>query len=181
MDNRIGGFIIARVMERLAAAAPMASTVYAVNAVQEEIGGNGARMVTYRLRPNVAVVLDVTHATDSPGLSKTKHGAVTLGGGPTVTHGTANHPLVVQRLMEVAEAASIPLQHEASSRSTGTDTDDIFASRMGIPSALVSLPMRYMHSTVEMVDLRDVQHCIDLLTAFAQALQPDDTFKHNIA
>lgn len=177
LDNRIGGFIIAQVLARLAEADERPeATVYAVNAVQEEIGGHGARMVAYRLRPTLAVVLDVTHATDSPGISKEKHGRVRLGGGPAVTHGTANHPKVVERLLAVAEAEDLPIQHEASSRFTGTDTDDIFASRSGIPSALVSLPMRYMHSTIEMVDLEDVARCITLLAAFARSIRPDDRF-----
>lgn len=176
VDNRIGGFIIAQVMQRLAEGAAHAAHVFAVNAVQEEIGGNGAKMVTYRLQPNVAVVLDVTHATDTPGINKDQHGKVVLGGGPTVTHGTANHPRVVQRLIAVAEAEGIPLQHEASSRYTGTDTDDVFVSRAGVPSALVSLPMRYMHSPVELVDLADVERCIRLLTAFARSVQPGDRF-----
>ncbi len=185
LDNRIGGYIIAQVMSRLAAARKskkkcLASSVYAVNSVQEEIGGNGARMVTYRLRPTVAVVLDVTHATDSPGISKSKHGDVKLGGGPALTHGTANHPAVVKRLMEIAEKEKIPVQHEASSRFTGTDTDDVFVSRAGVPSALVSLPMRYMHSTTEMVDLGDVDMVIRLLTAFSLSLKAGEEFKASI-
>ncbi len=180
LDNRIGGFVIAEVLARLAAEERPASTVYAANAVQEEIGGHGARMLAYRLRPSVAVVLDVTHATDSPGVSREKHGHVRLGGGPTVTHGTANHPAVVARLVEVAGREDIPLQHEASSRFTGTDTDDIFASRSGVPSALVSLPMRYMHSTVEMVDLDDVDRCVRLLAAFARSVAADDVFRAEI-
>lgn len=177
LDNRIGGYIIAEVAAALAGGPPTDATVHAVNAVQEEIGGNGARMITYRLEPTVAVVLDVTHATDTPGLSAARHGATKLGGGPSVTHGTANHPLVVERLMAVAEAEGIPLQHEASSRFTGTDTDDVFVSRSGVPSALVSLPMRYMHSPVEMVDLEDVDRCIRLLTAFARSVRDDDAFR----
>lgn len=182
LDNRIGGYIIAQVMSRIADARkgkkkkPPCS-IYAVNAVQEEIGGNGARMVTYRLEPTVAVVLDVTHATDSPGISKSKHGEVKLGGGPALTHGTSNHPAVVKRLMEVAEKEGIPIQHEASSRYTGTDTDKVFISRAGVPSALVSLPMRYMHSTTEMVDLDDVEQVIQLLTAFSLALKAGDDFR----
>lgn len=176
LDNRIGGFIIAEVMHRLAESPPTA-TVYAVNAVQEEIGGNGARMITYRLQPDIAVVLDVTHATDSPGISATKYGAVKLGQGPTLTHGTANHPLVVERLLKLAEENSISIQHEASSRYTGTDTDDVFVSKTGVASALVSLPMRYMHSTVEMVDLGDVEQCITLLTAFARSVKSADAFR----
>ena len=181
LDNRIGGYIIAQVMQHLSGKKKKPEcTVYAVNAVQEEIGGNGARMVSYRLHPSCAVVLDVTHATDSPGIDKTKHGDVRLGKGPTLTHGTSNHPLVVKRLMEVAEKEDIPLQHEASSRTTGTDTDKIFVSKTGIPSALVSLPMRYMHSTVEMVDTNDVDMVIKLLTGFAKAMKADDTFGSSI-
>ena len=177
LDNRIGGFIIAQVMERLSKQIKKPDvTVYAVNAVQEEIGGNGARMVSYRLHPSCAVVLDVTHATDSPGIDKPKHGDVKLGGGPTLTHGTSNHPLLVQHLMKVAEKEEIPIQHEASSRFTGTDTDKIFTSKTGIPSALVSLPMRYMHSTVETVDMKDVEYVIRLLTAFALHLEAGETF-----
>ena len=177
LDNRIGGYIIAQVMARLSEKKKKPEcTIYAVNAVQEEIGGNGARMVTYRLDPSCAVVLDVTHATDSPGIEKTKHGDVRLGKGPTLTHGTANHPVLVQRLMDVAQREEVPIQHEASSRFTGTDTDKIFVSKTGIPSALVSLPMRYMHSTVEMVDTRDVEMVIKLLTAFAQSMKPGDTY-----
>ncbi len=185
LDNRIGGYIIAQVMSRLAAARKksrkkLPASVYAVNAVQEEIGGNGARMVTYRLEPTVAVVLDVTHATDSPGISTSKHGDVKLGNGPSLTHGTANHPAVVKRLMDVAAKQKINIQHEASSRFTGTDTDDVFVSRAGVPSALVSLPMRYMHSTVEMVDQADIESVIKLLTAFCQSVKADDAFRAEI-
>ena len=181
LDNRIGGFIIAQVIARLAEADPRpAATVYALNAVQEEIGGFGARMASYRLIPDVAVVLDVTHATDTPGLDQAKHGQIKLGGGPTVSHGAANHPRVVERLMVVAAEAGIPLQHEATSRSTGTDTDSIFITRSGIPSALLSLPMRYMHSPVETVDLEDVERCIALLTAFARSIKEDDVFRAEI-
>lgn len=180
LDNRLGGFVLTQVLAQLAGGAPHAATVHALNAVQEEIGGNGARMAAYAIRPDVAVVLDVTHATDSPGIDHAKHGEVRLGGGPTVTHGTVNHPAVVARLVAVAEAEGIPLQHEASSRFSGTDTDVIFSSRAGIPSALVSIPMRYMHSTVETVDLRDVEHAARLLTAFARSLQAGDTFRADV-
>lgn len=182
LDNRIGGFIIAQVLANLAKQKKRpAASVVALNAVQEEIGGNGARMATYRLRPDMAVVLDVTHATDSPDIENKKYGEVKLGGGPSITHGTANHLLVVKRLLEVAEKEDISVQHEASSRYTGTDTDDIFVSRAGIPSALVSLPMRYMHSTVETVDLRDVEAVIKLLTGFARSIEVDQSFKVDIA
>lgn len=181
LDNRIGGYIVAQVLARLAKGKRRpAATVIGVNAVQEEIGGHGARMIAHRLMPDVAIVLDVTHATDTPETNHRKHGEVTLGGGPSLTHGSANHPEVVQRLMHVAEKSKIPLQHESSSRFTGTDTDVIFNQKEGIPSALVSLPLRYMHSVVEMADLRDVDQTIDLLAAFAHALKPGDRFHVNL-
>ncbi len=177
LDNRIGGFIIAEVIARLSKRKTrLPSTVYAVNAVQEEIGGNGAMMISHRLMPDVAVVLDVTHATDTPNVDEKKHGAVKLGGGPTLTHGGANHIEVVKRLIEVAEKEKIPLQHEACSRNTGTDTDVIFTQQHGIPSALVSLPLRYMHSVVEMAHFQDIEHVICLLTAFATSVKAKDVF-----
>ena len=177
LDNRLGGFVLTQVLGELSRGTKHAATVTALNAVQEEIGGNGAKMAAFAIEPDVAVVLDVTHATDTPGIEKAKHGEVTLGAGPTVTHGTVNHPAVVERLIEVAEAEGIPLQHESSSRYSGTDTDVIFTSRAGVPSALVSIPMRYMHSTVETVDLGDVEHTVALLTAFARSVRPADTFR----
>ena len=177
LDNRIGGFIIAQVIANLSRRKkPLTSTVYAVNAVQEEIGGHGARMAAHRLMPDIAIVLDVTHATDTPGIEHARHGEVKLGAGPSITHGTCNHPLVVQRLIDVAAKAKIPLQHESSSRYSGTDTDVIFTTREGIPSALVSLPLRYLHSVVEMANLDDVDRVITLLTAFAESVTPADDF-----
>jgi len=175
VDNRLGSFIIAQVMKNLSKSKPEC-TVYAVNAVQEEVGGYGAKMVTYRLKPDVAIVFDVTHSTDSPGVDKNKHGSVQMCKGPTVTHGKCNHPLVVERLMKVAKVKKIPLQHESSSYYSGTDTDQIFHVEQGIPSALVSVPLRYMHSVVEMVQTDDVQKAIDLLTEFVKSVKTDDDF-----
>jgi endoglucanase len=177
LDNRLGGFILAEVAARLAQTKKRpAATLIAVNSVQEEIGGHGARMVAHRLMPDVCVVLDVTHATDTPGIDEAMHGEVKLGGGPSVTHGTCNHPKVVRRLLKVAADEKIPLQHESSSRYSGTDTDVIFQVREGIPSALVSLPLRYMHSVVEMADLRDVEKVIKLLAAFVASISDEDEF-----
>ena len=177
LDNRMGGFILSQVIANLSRGKKKPhSTVIAVNAVQEEIGGHGAKMVAHRLQPDVCVVLDVTHATDTPGIEHAMHGEVTLGGGPSITHGTCNHPLVIKRLMECADKLDIPIQHESSSRYSGTDTDVIFTVREGIPSGLVSLPLRYMHSVVEMVDLRDVERVIALLTAFVESVSESDDF-----
>ncbi|MEI6714439.1 MAG: M42 family metallopeptidase [Verrucomicrobiota bacterium] len=176
LDNRIGGFIISQVMAQLHGSRPIANVI-ALNAVQEEIGGHGARMAAYRLQPEVCIVLDVTHATDTPGISADEHGEVELGEGPSLTHGACNHPEVVRRLMEVADKCGIPIQHESASRFTGTDADVIFEVRDGIPTALVSLPLRYMHSVIEMADLRDVQRVIDLLVGFVRSLQKGEQFR----
>jgi putative aminopeptidase FrvX len=177
IDNRIGGFILSEVLANLSRPdARPGATLFAVNAVQEEIGGTGMQMISYRLEPSVAIVLDVTHATDSPGIDRNKHGSITLGNGPTVTHGAANHPTVVQRLISLAEELQIPIQHEASSRTTVTDTDRVYHTKGGIPSALVSVPLRYMHSTVEMVDLADVERCILLLAQFVRSVTSKDEF-----
>lgn len=176
LDNRLGGFIIAQVLKNLSQGKIPAWNVVVLNSVQEEIGCYGARMATYRLSPDAAVVFDVTHATDTPGIKNEKYGKVEMRKGPTITHGGCNHPNVVARLVETAQKKKIPLQHEASSRHSGTDTGVIFMTKEGIPSALVSLPLRYMHSAVEMVDLSDVEKTIDLLTGFVQSLSAKDEF-----
>jgi putative aminopeptidase FrvX len=177
IDNRIGGFILSQVLENLTTHNTRpAGTLFAVNTVQEEIGGSGMKMISYRLEPSVAIVLDVTHATDSPGIDRNRNGWIKLGNGPTVTHGTANHPEVVKRLVALASELEIPIQHEASSFTTGTDTDHVYAMRGGVPSALLSLPMRYMHSTVEMVDLADVERCVALLTHFVRSIASKEEF-----
>ena len=180
LDNRLGGFVIAETLRRLSEGERPEATVIAANCVQEEIGGYGAAMSAYALEPDVALAFDVTHATDTPGLNHAKHGKVEMGGGPSVTHGTSVHPLVVERLMEVAEGVDLPLQHEASSRRTGTDTDAIFRQRGGVPSALMSVPLRYMHSMSELVDLGDLERCIELQVAFARSLSAGDTFRASL-
>ena len=182
LDNRIGGYIIAQVMKRIATGTRKpAFSLICLNAIQEEIGGHGAVMATYRLQPNACICLDVTHATDTPGLDTAKHGSIKLGGGPSLTHGTANHPLVVERLIEVAAAAKIPIQHEASSRFTGTDTDKIYNSRSGVPSALVSMPLRCMHSVVETAHLDDIENTITLLAGFVLSLKDKDEFHQKLS
>jgi endoglucanase len=175
IDNRLGGFIIAQAVARLAEDRP-SWQVQAANSVQEEIGGHGAKMIAHRLEPDAAIAFDVTHATDSPGIDSKKHGGIEIGEGPTVTHGTANHPQLVERVIEVAEAEDIPLQHMSSSRRTGTDTDSIFKTRSGVPSVLLSVPLRYMHSTVEVVDTEDIEHCVQLYAALVRSFSPDEAF-----
>ena len=175
IDNRLGGFIIAQALERLASDRP-AWSVQAANSVQEEIGGDGAKMIAHRLNPDAAIAFDVTHATDSPGINSKKHGSIEIGEGPTVTHGTANHPQLVERVIEVADVEDIPLQHMSSSRRTGTDTDSIFKTRSGVPSVLLSVPLRYMHSPVEVVDTEDIEHCVQLYAALVQSFTPGEEF-----
>ncbi|MBK1831488.1 M42 family metallopeptidase [Verrucomicrobiaceae bacterium R5-34] len=181
LDNRIGGFIIAQVMKKIAKAKSKPNhSLLCLNAIQEEIGGSGAKMATHRLMPSVCICLDVTHATDTPGLSAAQYGEVKLGQGPSLTHGSANHPLVVERLMAVAEKSEIPIQHEAASRFTGTDTDKIFDVQHGVPSALVSLPLRCMHSVVETAHWDDIEATIDLLAAFVSSLKAGDDFSQKL-
>ena len=176
-DNRIGTWAVAETLRLLAPhVKKLGCEVCAVANVQEEVGLLGARQIAYSLKPDVALVVDVTHATDYPTVSKEQHGDVRLGRGPTLTHGGCNHPEVVARLEAVAEAKSIPLQHEAMSASSGTDTDVIFWTRGGIPSALISLPNRYMHSPVEVVNLKDLAQIPELMAAFAQSVKKGETF-----
>ena len=180
-DNRIGTFAVAETLRLLKESkARLQAEVCAVSNVQEEVGLLGARQIAYSLKPDVAVVVDVTHATDYPTVNKPQHGDIKVGCGPSLTHGGCNHPEVVARLEEVAKAKKISLQHEATSGTSGTDTDVIFWTRGGIASALVSLPNRYMHSPVEVVSLRDLEQIPQLLAAFAASLKKQEEFKVKI-
>jgi len=154
--------------------------VCAVSNIMEEVGLLGARQIAYSLKPDVALVVDVTHATDYPTVNKQQHGDVKIGRGPTLTHGGCNHPDVVARVAAVAKEKKIPLQHEAQSSSSGTDMDVIFWTRGGIPSALISLPNRYMHSPVELVSLKDLEKIPELLAGFALSLKQGEQFKVKI-
>jgi len=180
-DNRIGTFAVAEALRLLKPSRPkLRAEVCAVSNVQEEVGLLGARQIAYSLKPDIALVVDVTHATDYPTVSKAQHGDTKVGHGPTITHGGCNHPEVVARLETIAKARKIPLQHEAMSSTSGTDTDAIFWTRGGIASALVSLPNRYMHSPVEVVSLDDLEQIPELLAAFAASLKQGEQFKVKI-
>lgn len=179
-DNRIGTWSVAEALRLLSGEKRLRAEVCAVSNVQEEVGLLGARQIAYTLKPDVALVVDVTHATDYPTVNKAQHGDVRLGAGPTITHGGCNHPEVVARLERVAKARKIPLQHEATSATSGTDTDVIFWTRGGIASALVSLPNRYMHSPVEVVSLKDLQMIPELLAGFCGSLRAGEQFKVRI-
>ncbi len=180
-DNRIGTFAVAETLRLLKeSGVKLHAEVCAVSNVQEEVGLLGARQIAYSLNPDAALVVDVTHATDYPTVSKHQFGDIKLGGGPTLTHAGCNHPAVVARLETVAAEQKIALQHKAMSGSSGTDTDVIFWTRGGIASALVSLPNRYMHSPVEVVNLKDLEKIPELMAAFARSIQPGEQFKVKI-
>jgi putative aminopeptidase FrvX len=180
-DNRIGTFAVAETLRLLKESkTKLQAEVCAVSNVQEEVGLLGARQIAYSLKPDMALVVDVTHATDYPTVNKPQHGDVKVGAGPTITHGGCNHPDVVARIEQVAKNKKIALQHEATSGTSGTDTDVIFWTRGGIASALVSLPNRYMHSPVEVVSLRDLEQIPQLLAGFAASLKRGEEFKVKI-
>jgi len=180
-DNRIGTFAVAEALRLLVPQKrKLKAEVCVVSNIMEEVGLLGARQIAYSLKPDVALVVDVTHATDYPTVSKQLHGDIKLGGGPAVTHGICNHPAVVERLEQVAAQLKIPLQHEATSATSGTDTDAIFWTRGGIASGLISLPNRYMHSPVEMVNLRDLAQIPELMAGFALSLKHGEQFKVRI-
>jgi endoglucanase len=178
LDNRIGGFVIAHAMKELRnRKKDLKVNVIALNSVQEEVGGFGARMMSFRHMPDAALVTDVTHATDTPGINNKEHGTVKLGKGPSVQHGGANHRAIVELIEKTAKKQKIDIQHEATSVRTGTDTDSIFYQKTGIPSALISLPLRYMHSPVETASLSDVENLVNLMAETILAMKEDQVFE----
>jgi putative aminopeptidase FrvX len=180
-DNRIGTFAVIETLRLLKESeGPLNAEIIAVSNIMEEVGLLGARQIAYTLKPDLALVVDVTHATDYPTVNQCAHGDVKLGHGPALTHGGCNHPVIVERLESVAKQQKIKLQHEAMSNTSGTDTDVIFWTRGGIPSALISLPNRYMHSPVEVVNLRDLEQIPQLMAAFARTLKRGEEFKVTI-
>ncbi len=174
-DNRIGVWSAGEALRQLAEKRPKVC-VTAVSTVQEENGLYGATMAGYSTKPDVALVVDVTHGTDIPNCSKPKHGDVRLGLGPVISFGSSNHPIVVQRLLDVAAQEGIPVQREANPRHTGTDADAFFLQRGGVPTASLGLPNRYMHSPVEVIDLADLEAMAKLLAAFCRSVTPGESF-----
>ncbi len=164
LDNRAGGFMIAEVARLLREnKQKLPFGLYIVNAVQEEIGLRGAEMIAHRIKPNVAIVTDVTHDTTTPMINKITQGDLSCGKGPVISYAPAVHNNLNKLLIETAQENSIPFQRQASSRSTGTDTDAFAYSNDGVVSALISLPLRYMHTTVEMIHKEDVDNVIRLI------------------
>ncbi|CAA9508072.1 MAG: Deblocking aminopeptidase [uncultured Solirubrobacteraceae bacterium] len=177
MDNRLGCYIAYEAARLVAEAGGAPGDVAAVAVAQEEITFAGARTTAYSLRPAVAIVVDVTFATDGPGTSEKELGKHRFGSGAVLTRGSTLDPSVFELLHEAGEAEGIPFTVSASARSTGTDADAFHLSRGGIPTAVVSVPLRYMHSPVEMVQLDDVDACARLIAAFAQRLPADVSFE----
>jgi putative aminopeptidase FrvX len=177
IDNRIGAFVVLEALRLLAKDRPRAS-VTAVATTREEIAatGGGARSSAVRLEPDVAIAVDVTHATDYPGVDKRKHGDYRLGGGPVISRGASVSEIVFDLLVEAADAEKIPYRVEAASRDTHTDAEAIFNAHRGVATGLVSVPNRYMHSPNEMVALEDLDRTARLLAAFARKLGPDTSF-----
>ncbi|HNF30085.1 MAG TPA: M20/M25/M40 family metallo-hydrolase, partial [Chitinophagaceae bacterium] len=172
-DNRIGGFMIAEVARLLKEnKKKLPFGLYVVNAVQEEIGLRGAEMIARRIKPNVAIITDVTHDTQTPMINKIIEGDVACGKGPSPTYGPAVHNKLLQLVEDTANKKKIPLQMRTVSRSTGTDTDSFAYANDGCPSVLISIPLRYMHTTVEMLHKKDIENTIQLIYETVVALTP---------
>ena len=177
MDNRLGCFVALETARLVAEAGGAPGDVFGVGVAQEEITFAGARTTAYSLRPDVAIAVDVTFATDAPGLDEKELGCHRFCTGPVIGRGSTLDPVVFELLYETAENEGIPFTVAASARATGTDADAIHFAAGGIPTGVVSIPLRYMHSPVEMVQLDDVENTARLLAAFAQALKPDTDFR----
>lgn len=177
IDNRIGAFVVLEALRMLVRPKPKAS-VHAVATTQEEIAwtGGGARTSAAGVDPLVAIVVDVTHATDAPGIEKKEVGEFRLGGGPVLSRGSAVNPVVFDLLVETAEREKIPYAIQAAPRDTGTDADAIHTAQRGIATGLISVPNRYMHSPNEMVSLDDLERTAELLAAFARRVTPTSDF-----
>jgi endoglucanase len=176
MDNRLGCYVAYEVSRLVSEAGGAAGDVVAVAAVQEETTFGGATTTAYALRPDLAIIVDVTHATDAPGVEVNEVGSHPFGSGPVIERGSNLNPRVVELLYETAEAETIPFTVQASARSTGTDLDAMHLSRGGIPCGSIGLPLRYMHSPVEMVDLEDIANAAKLIAAAAQRLTAGTSF-----
>jgi putative aminopeptidase FrvX len=179
LDNRMGGFMIAEVARRLSEnKKKLPFGLYIVNSVQEEIGLRGAEMISRRIKPDLAICTDVTHDTGSPMYNKKESGNLKCGLGPVVCYGPAVQNNVLKMIIQTAEKKKIPFQRQAVSRSTGTDTDSFAYSAEGVASALISLPLKYMHTTVETVHKEDVENVINLIYEVLLQAKPDQDYRY---
>jgi len=180
LDNRMGGFMIAEVARLLKEnKKKLPFGLYITNSVQEEVGLYGATMIAETIKPNIAIVTDVTHDTTTPMIEKKKEGEQQCGKGPVIFYAPSVHHTIRELIVETARAKEIPFQRAAASRSTGTDTDAFAHSNGGVPSALISLPLRYMHTTVEMVSKEDVGNVIQLIYETMLKISPEMTLKYH--
>ena len=179
IDNRAGGFMIAEVARLIKEnKKELPFGLYITNSVQEEVGLRVAEMITQTIQPDLAIVTDVCHDTTTPMINKKEQGHTRIGDGPVISYAPAVHNLLRERIIETAEANEIPFQRLASSRFTGTDTDAFAYSNGGVASALISLPLRYMHTTVEMVQKEDVENVIRLIYETLLTIKPEDSFSY---
>src|SRR5207253_982382 len=174
LDNRLGCYVALEAARRVAGEAP--GDVIAIAATQEETGAHGARAAAYALEPDLALVFDVTSTSDVPGADPREDGKHELGSGPTILRGTIIHPRIAELLVECAEAERIPYTLEVAGGVSMTDADAIHLGRAGVPTGLVSIPLRYMHSPIELCDLEDVENTIRLTAAFLRRLEPGTDF-----
>ncbi len=179
LDNRMGGFMIAEVARLLKEnKVELPFGLYIVNSVQEEVGLRGAEMIAQRIKPNVALITDVCHCTQTPMVNKIEQGDLHSGNGPVLTVGPAVQNNLLKQVLKVAEKNKIPFQRAAVSRATGTDTDAFAYSNNGVPSMLISLPLRYMHTTVEMCRKEDVENTIHLIVEAIKSIKKDQDFRY---
>jgi putative aminopeptidase FrvX len=179
LDNRVGGFMIAEVARQLKESkTKLPFGLYITNAVQEEVGLRGAQMIAERIKPDVAIITDVCHDTQTPMINKIQQGDIHSGKGPVLTYGPAVQNNLLNFIIDTAKAKKIPFQRQAASRATGTDTDAFAYSNDGVASALISLPLRYMHTTVEMCHRDDTENVIRLITESLKRLKSGQDFKY---
>lgn len=177
LDNRIGGFMLAQVAKNLSNnRAKLPFGVYFVNSVQEEVGKNGAKMIAEQIKPNMAIVTDVTHDTSTPGISAKSKGDFKISRGPVITSAPPIHKKLLDIIKEVADDNEIKYQNKTCSKITGTDADMFAYSNGGTPTALVSLPIRYMHQPSEMASTQDIEKLISLLTKTLEEIDPEIKF-----
>ena len=179
LDNRVGGFMIAEVARLLKEQkVKLPFGLYIVNSVQEEVGLRGAEMIARKIKPDVAIITDVCHDTHTPMVDKIENGDQKSGDGPVLTYGPAVQNNLLKLIIETAKKNKIPFQRAAASRATGTDTDAFAYSNEGVTSALISLPLRYMHTTVEMVRKEDVEETIRLIFESVQSIKKGQDFRY---
>jgi len=180
LDDKIGSFIVAETLRRLAPdKEKLKCSVFGVSTVQEEVGLRGAKASSFGIDPDVGICVEVTFATDHPCVDKKCVGDVKLGSGPVLSRGANINPALFDLLREAAKDAGVSLQYEAAPRATGTDANVMQLNRSGVATALVEIPLRYMHTPSEIVNLSDVEQAIELLIAFLKKINPDCCFIPN--